>query len=231
MKIAIQISGHLRSFRQTCKTFSKAFGRYSPDVFCHTWDTMGHGDAVWWTPTGDSNRDPVNENVQNELTEILKPKKLKVESQLQYVAPEPHLGVKGYSAVRNQYNGIKAANEMRIEYEKETGCLYDVVIRTRYDILYTNALAQKELESASHAGREVGSLSEILFFSNPERMNKICSLVDQIDHYGPKAIAVHGYFEGEIPFRRYITDLGYNVRYSELRCELVRIGGGSLRLF
>lgn len=241
MKIAILISGHLRSFRSTYASFQKSFDNLRPDVFCHTWSKMGHGDAVWWSGTGDSNQDPVTEEVQNEMRGYYRPKALQVDEQIIYPPPSGYEDRSGFTAVKNQFLGLQRANQLRQEYSKQNGITYDVVIRSRYDLSYRQAPPYNEFRGVhsnlfvlpTPGSRQAGTVSETFFFSSQANMDRICDFNNEIEKYALHALEVHPYFEGEIPFKRYLCDLGFSskIHYSHAKVLLLRMGGGIYTLW
>jgi hypothetical protein len=79
-KIAIQLFGHLRTFRLTYKNFirniievNKKDG-YMVDVFIHTWTETDHSDKTWNNPHGLKRGSEVTEDIINEIYKYYNPK-------------------------------------------------------------------------------------------------------------------------------------------------------------
>ena len=136
-RIAIQLFGHLRSFRITYKSLIKNIVEsnkkdgYEVDIFIHTWAETDHSDVVWHNPSGKKRGAAVTENIKNEIYKFYKPKKILVEKQL-----EAKSDVKDGKRVLNLAYTVYKSSELRHEYQKETSVLYDYVIVTRPDILF-----------------------------------------------------------------------------------------------
>ena len=81
MKIAVQIFGHLRTFKE-CFPFLKKnlLDKYDCDVFMHTWDTIDHSTKTWHNNFMPNTNDNV-ELIKEDLISLYKIKKLKIEHQ------------------------------------------------------------------------------------------------------------------------------------------------------
>ena len=65
MRVAILLSGHIRTFELTQDSFKKAFNNISPYIFTHFWETQGHNDPVWWSDCGDNNKHKIKNDILN----------------------------------------------------------------------------------------------------------------------------------------------------------------------
>jgi len=140
MRIAIVLFGNLRSYRQTISSFQLLKNTLAQvglvDVFCHTWDIEESVTAAWWKEAkpGDVPAATVNEE---EIVKTYSPSSYRIESSRQFdergynvnsTIPIPGILSMLYSQSR--------AFELLREYEKKNGFEYDVVLKTRYDLLY-----------------------------------------------------------------------------------------------
>jgi len=141
MKIAICLSGHLRRFELTAANLLKYVkSNYECDIFLHTWDRMGYTSVYKTDITQD-----LTHKYLSRIEHLYKPKKIIVENSLfieelklqgdQYA---PHLkgGPKPVGHMASMFYKIYAANELRKQYELESGSKYDWVIRCRPDLLF-----------------------------------------------------------------------------------------------
>jgi len=119
MKVALQISGQQRYsdyFAELLESF-KVFPDL--DVFFHHW----HG--------------PRDESVIRSLVHHGQVRSIKIEPQINFQPPLDWQPVPHTITIFNMMSAaysIKAVNQLRLDYEKETGTTYDLVIRARADI-------------------------------------------------------------------------------------------------
>lgn len=135
MKIAVLLCGHVRSWNK--QYFINSFGT-DFDVFIHTYNNV-----LVYHPFIE-NQICLNDN--NEKLSIekiidiigLKPKIIIVEDQdkLNTVSKDYPLNPTSYY----EYRKFKLCNDLRLAYEKENNFKYDVVIKTRFDIIYSLTL-------------------------------------------------------------------------------------------
>lgn len=149
-RIAVQMFGHLRSFKKTYQSFLENViaenlkDGYETDVFIHTWDEKDHSTATWHNQEG---KDPINKVLTEKDIELVKqiynPKKLLIEPQLEY---EEKIIIEVIDSIRRSIRGclnasytIYKTNELRKEYEKENNIKYDWVIHTRPDVAFNSS--------------------------------------------------------------------------------------------
>lgn len=151
MKIALCLSGHLRTFEQTQNSLSQfILKKYNPDIFIHTWDKLGFACNY--------KSDRFLHDTSNKLSQIerlYRPKKIIVESskfieQLKLEADEyaPHLkhAPKHVGHMASMFYKIYACNELRKNFELENNCKYDCIIRSRPDLMFSKQLYLPNLE-------------------------------------------------------------------------------------
>lgn len=143
-RLAIQISGHLRTFKETIPSFKKYIIKpneqdgWEIDVFIHTWDQTDHNDVVHHNKTGEMRGIPLTQdNIKLIHTEyapldIETSPQLKVDDQRVF---KKHNGDEvSFSIIKNVYYTKFQANKLRQKHESNTGCQYDYVLCTRADI-------------------------------------------------------------------------------------------------
>jgi len=145
-RAAIQLFGHLRSFRKTFDSFFKHIilpnqkAGYEVDVFMHTWDETDHSTITWHNQAGEQRGREVDESAIDFIKKNYKPKKLSIEKQVEaeeFIITEKILGVpRAYKGVVNVAYTKYRSSRLRREYENERGITYDYVILTRPDILF-----------------------------------------------------------------------------------------------
>jgi hypothetical protein len=127
-RIAIQLFGHLRTFRKTFESFHKNLVRphqeagYDVDIFLHTWDVleMINNDA-WHKANSSLCGVKVSEDDIQFIKTHYSPKDFLIEEQ----TPEK---IRGYS--------MNAVQELRKRYETKETVKYDWCIMTRPDIFF-----------------------------------------------------------------------------------------------
>ena len=153
LKIAVCISGHLRTFEQTYQSFTdNIMSSYSrkPDVFVHTWETMG---AMASKMNSDANLSNVKTiTKEKDINKIINPIELQIEdytvlggliadfnAQADLSQTErslfPNNNLISYGAMCYSMNRVKKILE---EYENKNNFKYDVIIRLRTDLLFRN---------------------------------------------------------------------------------------------
>ena len=148
-RIAIQLFGHLRSFRKTFDNFWKCIvipnqmAGYEIDVFMHTWDETDHSTITWHNEAGEQRGREVNEEVIDFIMKNYKPKKLLVQKQVDaddYIIKEKIADApRAYKGVVNVAYTKYMSTRLRKEYESEHNVQYKYVIMTRPDILFHSA--------------------------------------------------------------------------------------------
>ncbi|MDR2338109.1 MAG: hypothetical protein LBE20_05630 [Deltaproteobacteria bacterium] len=143
-KIAIQLFGHVRTFKDAAPHFAKnvieanCADGYEVDIFIHTWDEVEHNTTNYRISGTEKLEIPKTD--EQELRRIYNPVAILIEPQLlieEKIIIEKISGSK--RSIKGIYNNAYTtfmANQLRCKYEKETGATYDWVIQTRPDILF-----------------------------------------------------------------------------------------------
>lgn len=140
MRIGVVLFGHLRSYKHTYSSFEKLKSTLSRegelDIFCHTWDIEESVSAAWWKDHKADNPPPASVN-KEEIISKFSPVLYEIEPSKQF--EEPSFPVKSLiplaGMVSMLYSQTKSF-ELLKAYEQRTGKKYDVIIKSRYDILY-----------------------------------------------------------------------------------------------
>lgn len=144
--IAVQLFGHLRSYKRTYKSFLKNIveanikNGYNIDIFIHTWNETDHSSITWHNHNGEKRGIILNEKILNEIKNIYVPKRILVSKQIEvqdFIITEKIGGVpRAYKGVVNVAYTKFMSSELRKEYAKENNIKYDYIIVTRPDILF-----------------------------------------------------------------------------------------------
>ena len=149
-RIAIQLFGHLRTYKDCYKSLlekvvkSNEKNAYKVDIFIHSWNTLNQNN----NRSGYSNNDLLKkfgESKTGEVLELYKAKKVLIEEQKVIESQKVKVLLNEKQGdiffldsknIYNMYYSMFKVNELRLEYEKENNIEYDFVIQTRPDILF-----------------------------------------------------------------------------------------------
>jgi len=139
------------------KSFEKFFGDLNADVFFHTWN------------------DPKKES---EVLDLYKPKKYSIQPAFP-PPPQSNMGSFG-----NMLYSIMMANEMKKRYEIENDFRYDLVIKTRFDLVFPvqykfplNKILPRTIYCSGgnngfcHTDYESHGINDIIFWGDSESMD------------------------------------------------------------
>ena len=164
-KIAICLSGYLRTFKECYPSILKNVIQDNDcDIFIHTYDKIGLSKG-WIKPdTGEILTEPLNvrpatvgyvefrpkliENIDIEFLENIPQIKIVVVEKLEdiknkFVQKFTNRNISIFSnidEIANVLYKIYKCNELKKQYEKENNFIYDVVIRTRGDQIFTKKI-------------------------------------------------------------------------------------------
>lgn len=179
-KMAVCISGEVRTAIEAYPSFKSFFEGKDIDVFIHTWNK-----TVVKTKTM---TEPIivieDDDKINKIIELYQPKKILVEEPIE-TGP--------YESFSRMFYSIMMANQLRIDYELENDCLYEWVVKYRFDVLFPqdtkfpNIPMQKRvmyypLGNQGVAKEDCGAhgISDIIFWGDSQIMTILC---DSYRHY------------------------------------------------
>lgn len=167
MKTAICFSGELRTFAVAMPRILSYFGSMSADIFCHTWNKSGDIEH------NELHEAHVKQIVRNSVHNLVE---LKVQPSINHSGP-----------FGNMLYSIQAANRLKRNNELKHNFDYDLVIKTRYDMLmppgssfkYAPIEARTVYYSLGNRGlvhTDVGKhgLSDIIFWGDSPSMDIAC---------------------------------------------------------
>lgn len=192
MKIALCLSGHLRTFEKTYSSLYKnILNVYNPDIFIHTWDKLGF--ACNYKTDKDLNSTYDKQNIINKL---YNPKNIIIESSSfveelkehgnQY-APHLRNEPKHVGHMASMFYKIYACNEIRKQFELQNPVKYDYIIRSRADLVFNNSLTLPPIEENTvwipkHISGE-GWYTDQFSIGNSDSMDLYSSLYFDIPEY------------------------------------------------
>ena len=145
MRIGLVIFGHLRSFRSAYDSFEhflRTLQRSGEvDVFCHTWDIEESVTASWWKENKTGDIPPATINAK-EIEEKYRPVRYRIEPSRQF--DDSGYNIKSsipVAGILSMLHSQQQAFQLLEQYSRENNITYDVVIKSRYDLLYEIAPA------------------------------------------------------------------------------------------
>lgn len=147
MKVAICLSGHLRTYDKCVSSLMSYFVYpFKADIFCHTWNSIGNPYSTKGNIDGAFTR-PLTHAEKNNFISLYKPKKFIIDDKPYSPLPQDDKDfLNQFSGpMFDMFYGVKMANELKCLYEKENNFKYDLVIRCRYDLKFKKSLDVKNM--------------------------------------------------------------------------------------
>lgn len=234
MKIAICISGHLREGHKLCYPSLKKYllDKYDCDIFVSSYKEMG---AKNYANT-DGHIVEDDTDISSIILDTYKPKRYKIyDSNAAWMA-----------VLENQYSGYTTRNNMRVyqiaamhrniytchrlrrEYEGDTGVIYDLVIRTRFDNEFISdtveQLNYKHSDGMIFKSAHCGVFDQT-FWGSPFYMNMTTDCWFHIHKFVTKE-NVKNFENSESIFTRYLqyANIPFNIR-DDIKISLTKIHG------
>lgn len=204
MRVAVQIFGHLRTYKACVSTLQRHLLReHDCDVFMHTWDMSDSQGATWHHYK--RRRRPVKERESNELWNLYDIKDLVIEKEKEWSEEDREVAVmnnKGryrlsWNSFRSMQYSVIKANKLRIRWQEEHQVHYDWVVCLRPDVLLKSTLPLQELEKACSIARLemcrfsaascrdgilLGDIaSDVLYIAKPDAMDCVVNVMEEIN--------------------------------------------------
>ena len=247
MKIGLILFGHLRSYRQTLASFNKLKETLQEsgqvDIFCHTWNIEESVTASWWKehkpddPPPATVHDEQIENSYNPAKYIIEPSRKFDDSGYNIQSSIPIAGT--MSMLHSQYEAYRLLKE----YESRKGIQYDVIVKTRYDLLYeiapgfsdvTNycAIDQHLYLPSSNPYELLGSGSDVFAIGDRKSIEKyfdFCvNFKEAVSYYINKG---YSQFLPELCMSEYLKKIGLKERVlTGLRLHILRMNGDKFHI-
>lgn len=154
MNVALCLSGLTRSISYGWPLMERYLVRpFSTKVFIHTWDIDHGGERpglVYKSPIIPSFMD--GRTKSQFFEEEIRPQSYIIENYQDWA------GINSTSIPKAMFYGIYKANSQKIQYEKESGITFDLVIRARMDFFFERYLDPDEIQEVLHNSIVYGSL-------------------------------------------------------------------------
>lgn len=175
MDVALCLSGLTRSISYSWPFLERYLVRpFSSKVFIHTWDIDHGGERGYKNPPLPSFFDGCTK--AQFFEKEIKPQAYTIESYVNWCA-QSH----SEKASTAMFYSIYQANCLKIQYEKENGVIFDIVIRARMDLFFEKFLCPMEIQEAlknrvvygGHAGGKPDPrfITDVFGFSNSKVMD------------------------------------------------------------
>jgi hypothetical protein len=217
MKVSLCLSGQIRSqtlVRDSIKKY--LIDPYDCDVFCHFWHRYDNLKYQNYYNKSDTDQyGSYSSDSVKEIVDFYKPISLKY----QFPLFEQN--------TKSMLFSIYESNNLRTEYEKNLGIVYDVVIRSRYDILFKSQLIIEEVKDNTiytiNRPGGCGGYNEWVVYGKPNVMNVYSNIYNE---YKNTQRILELCPEGM--FGEYLNKLGIQVKYINRVFGVVREHGGEL---
>lgn len=241
MKIALLMSGHARTYDRTFHGWNDyLLSKYDVDVFLDLWDTLGHRDNV---QDGRDNLSGVIDTKAvdvNNICDIWNPVSIHIEKYDNILHEYFRERAKEWYRLRDEFNLRKidrplANFSMWYKWKSAFRLLrddYDLVIRTRPDVILRNTLPPEVFLDPSYvyipiAGSWGGDeISDYMTIGTQEQIQKICNLYDDLDKMKKWAVKIGDFTKVLYPHKmlHYYMDVMINLSYKQINidCEIVR---------
>lgn len=187
-KIAICLSGELRTWRDTIDSWSKIVDipNVEIDFFFHAWNTVNPPSTFYSNkakeddvPIEDLENEykiSVSKEEMDELVDRLKPKAYLFEESRKFTPKNPNQSVVLSHAISQFYSTMRAGRLKR-EYEIENDFMYDLVIKSRFDLFFYKPVITEILKPERNTmygnhftytteGKFYGRIGDIFWYSD-----------------------------------------------------------------
>lgn len=187
MRIAICISGHLRTFEKTfAMTYNNFFKYHDCDFFIHTWNKLGYDRSK-----NDCDKSIKNIDTNSKINSIYNTYDPKLLEIVEY-NPSMFIGMGeqfniGFNPAENlsMFYSIKRSYELKEEYENKFNIKYDYTIRYRSDmIIYQDLNFKTDFISLPEIGAfHSDGINDMLAFGQDNLMEKYFKNFDKLITY------------------------------------------------
>jgi len=140
MRIGLVLFGHLRSFRSAHESYTQFLKTLQQsgdvDVFCHTWDIEESVTTSWWKENKPGDIPPPTVSA-TEIEEKYRPVRFSIEPSRQF--DDAGFNIKSaipIGGILSMLHSQQQAFKLLEQHSRENNKIYDVVIKSRYDLLY-----------------------------------------------------------------------------------------------
>jgi len=236
MKVALCISGQLRSFARCFPTIKKfLIDPLNADVFMHVWTKTKRRDLL------QKFKSCLDDTSLEKALELAKPVSWvaeeytpEIESMLmdrydtrEIIQNTPQQRRDYILSATGMFHKIWCANELKKEYEKSNGFKYDLVIRARPDFLFGSSLSEEDINNALTENTIVNQLDNYAIKTGHN--DKFCvGRSDTMDKYSEVILNLRKYLmsgcppDGQEINTRHLRELQLKVEWSKIKADRTR---------
>lgn len=179
-KIALVISGHVRDYQTYLPLLLDLKTKLNADVFISTYLNKGIGIRFWQGQK--ENDDNLDESNIRNIVDILTPISYTFSSEVPHIEKMHNLQFQNKKIdTQNVYKMLYKmwdSNNLKVEYENSMNFKYDLVVRTRFDLIY------KRIDLTNISKNQVFSaradipmyMTDTFFISDSHTMDMICDI-------------------------------------------------------
>lgn len=170
-RIAVCISGQLRTWKKTIKTWRPFIkNEHHVDVFVHTWDFNSVSTKINHDGT---KTEKISTDELEEFSSLISPCKMMVESEKSFL-PMSSTQAMQHPAHLSQFYGIMMASRLKRQHEISERFMYDIVIRVRPDLFFESnvAIIMKKIKEGCFNGFDLswegfnGKISDMFWITS-----------------------------------------------------------------
>lgn len=246
MKVALCLSGHLRTFQYTYKSLKdNIINQLNCDVFIHTWDVIG-------APTKKNPGDIANNSKQtidylDDIYRMLDPKFMSIEDQKDKldelikqtnditVPPQEQQYIMQHIGLHvSMFYSINMSNNLRKEYEQDNNIKYDLVIRCRPDLFFRTKLDFDMFNDLNKiyvpdiATYAEGGINDQVAIGTSTIIDQYCDIYHHISDYYRSNICVA---RPEVMIKHHLDKCKIIVESKNIDYDLYRLDGSILRQY
>lgn len=152
MKIAICISGEPREYINTYYSVKEWAVQNKADLFLHSWDSISKPGRNFYEKNEEDSIKKTDikfiDNIEEDIVKRYQPIKHQIENKnklIEFLNTEHiyHIPADQQKFINSNYGSIsqwyssQKANELKKQYEKQNGFVYDIQIKTRFDTFFS----------------------------------------------------------------------------------------------
>jgi len=225
MNVALCLSGLTRSISYGWPLMERYLVRpFSTKVFIHTWDIDHGGDRPGLVYKSQPIPSFMDGRTKSQFfEEEMRPQSYIIENYQDWA------NINSTSIPKAMFYGIYKANSQKIQYEKESGITFDLVIRARMDFFFENYLDQNEIQEVLCNNLVYGCLpgskadtrfiTDAFGFSNSKVMNTYSEVWENILVRGLQR------YPAELELQDHLASKGIQFKWSKTRYRILNEWG------
>jgi hypothetical protein len=231
-KIALCLSGHLRSFKEAAPSLKKAIiDKYKPFIFMHTW-VLKSFDGVRDSKEIEGISDKEIKEVYSPINtlEIENPRIFDINP---YIIAHKPPELRNPQIPVSMFYGIWSANELKKEFENLVGWRFDVVIRSRPDLIFNNELDIDNFDPSAVSLPNFGDYrgyADQLAYGSSEIMDQYSNVFNVYSSYFDGSNTAARWLNAEYLLKYHLDRLKIPIKRSTIDYDILRTNGDRFKL-